>query len=81
MARIQVEYDGLSPESLHSKIEANALDQIENDLVRKVTGMKCAEHNQPPVLVLQGVDFKDLSVLVKGCCAPFRESVEARLKQ
>jgi len=52
---------------IHSS--AQGLEEFKLRTARKLEGLRCPDHRQPPRLKFQGASLRDVSVRMSACCS------------
>ena len=44
------------------------LQEFKEETARKLDGLRCPDHRQPPRLRFHGASLRDVSIQMSGCC-------------
>lgn len=50
-----------------------AVDDFKEWTVRKLAGVVCPDHSQPPKIHFEGSSLRDVSIRMSACCAKLSE--------
>jgi hypothetical protein len=62
----------LKESSVEISVEEATLAETKEQLTAKLAGVRCPEHNRPPLLEFEGDCLKTLKVRVEACCETLR---------
>ena len=46
-----------------------SVEEFKKNTTRKVEGLRCPEHRQPPKVKFNGTTLRDMTIQMSGCCA------------
>jgi hypothetical protein len=69
-----------SSESVGETIEILGVEQIREQMQKKMEGLRCPEHDQVPQLEFSGTGLKDLKINIRACCDTMRVRAAQALK-
>lgn len=61
--------------------DPQALDEFKRRTARKLAGLSCPDHRQPPRLKFQGATLRDVSVKMSACCGKLMEIANRAIVQ
>jgi hypothetical protein len=67
-------------ESVGEMIDRVGVEQIREQMQKKLEGLRCREHDQVPQLEITGSGLKDLKVNIRACCDSMRARAARALK-
>ena len=50
-----------------------SVQEFKEFTARKLEGVRCPDHRQPPRLKFQGATLRDVTIQMSGCCAKLLE--------
>lgn len=82
MVKIKFEINGreVKPEDFATSLEKALIKNIEEDIRKKLSSVKCPVHGEYPEVICRGHDLRNLSFEVKGCCQKLIEMVREKFK-
>ncbi len=69
-----------SSESIGQTIDRVGVDQIREQMQKKMEGLRCPEHDQVPQLEFSGTGLADLKINIHACCDKMRARAAQALK-
>jgi hypothetical protein len=69
-----------SSESVGQMIDRAGVEQIREQMQKKMEGLRCPEHDQVPQLEISGTGLKDLKINIRACCDKMRRQAARALK-
>jgi hypothetical protein len=69
-----------SSESVGETIDRVGVEQIRDQMQKKIEGLRCSEHDQVPQLEITGTGLNDLKVNIRACCDTMRAQAARALK-
>jgi hypothetical protein len=69
-----------SSESVGEMMDRVGVEQIREQMRKKLEGLRCPEHDQVPQLEITGSSLKDLKVNIRACCDALRARAARALK-
>ncbi len=67
-------------ESVGEMVDRVGVEQIREQMRKKLDGLRCSEHDQVPQLEFSGSGLKDLKVNIRACCEAMRARAARALK-
>jgi hypothetical protein len=55
------------------------VERFKQSTREKLRGVRCPEHHQPPRLNFHGVELREITISLSGCCARLMELANARI--
>lgn len=79
---IKFEIDGkrVDPKNIGNALEQAVLKQVSEGIVKSLSSVRCAEHNQPPRVTVKGQSLDKLSFEIAGCCQALIDTATTKLK-
>lgn len=78
--KLTVTKDQGSSASVGETIERTGMDQIREQMQKKMEGLRCPEHDQVPQLEFSGTGLKDMKINIHACCDKMRARAAQALK-
>jgi hypothetical protein len=78
--RFEIAGEPAWPHAARDPVRKAVLEHIHNDLVRKLTGIRCREHGGTVQVLVKGPNINQLSYDVQGCCESLGNEVLAKIK-
>jgi hypothetical protein len=69
-----------SSESVGQMMDRVGVEQIREQMQKKLEGLRCSEHDQVPQLEITGTGLKDLKFNIRACCDKLRAQAARALK-
>lgn len=69
-----------SSESVGQTIDRIGVEQIREQMQKKLEGLRCKEHDQVPQLEISGTGLKDLKINIRACCDKMKIQAARALK-
>jgi hypothetical protein len=71
----------VNPNQIGDALEKAVLQEVADSVKKALSSVLCSEHGRKPTVKVKGVNLKNLSFEVKGCCQSLIDQATKKLKQ